>query len=224
MKEWKDSETDRSVSSFKLSDLPDGTKELIIIHTLLNDRVKWINRIIVTGDGTLEVNADINAEESLPVIPKIGMTAQIPASYKNITWFGKGPQENYIDRQTAAEVGLYAMDINNFITPYIKPQENANRTGIRWMSFSGADGSGVMVEGVDLLSMSAWPWTADQLEIANHTNELPVNDFITINIDLRQMGVGGNDSWSQRAFPLNQYQIISGNYSYSFLLKPLSGR
>jgi len=113
------------------------------------------------------------------------------------------------------------MHINEFITPYIKPQENANRTGIRWMRFTGTDGSGVEVVGKDLLSMSAWPWTMEQLEKANHTSELPANDFITVNIDMKQMGVGGNDSWTQRAFPLQQYQIKSAKYSYSFTLIPV---
>ena len=192
--EWKESETDRTVTSFTSSEMPDGAKVVTIVHTFLSSRVKWINRVKVTGDGTIGADADINAESDLPVIPKIGMTVQIPADYKNITWFGKGPQEN------------------------------ANRTGIRWMRFMETDGTGVLVKGRDLISMSAWPWTAEQLENANHTNELPVNYFITVNIDLKQMGVGGNDSWSFRAFPLLQYQIKPGKYFYSFTMTPVSGK
>jgi beta-galactosidase len=221
LREWKESETDRTVTSFSSSELADGTKEVIVVHTFLNSRVKWINRIRVTGEGTIVVDADISADVDLPVIPKIGMTIRIPADYDNIKWFGKGPQENYIDRETAAGVGIYTMNINDFITPYIKPQENANRTGIRWMQLTDSGDNGLLVKGRDLLSMSAWPWTAEQLEIANHTNELPVNDFITVNIDLKQMGVGGNDSWSYRAFPLLQYQIKPGEYSYSFTMIPV---
>jgi beta-galactosidase len=151
------------------------------------------------------------------------MTIQIPSDYKQITWFGKGPQETYIDREYAGVVGLYKMNIDEFITPYIKPQENGNRTGVRWMRFTASDGRGIEVTGKDHLSMSAWPWTEEQLEKANHTNELPGNDFITVNIDLKQMGVGGNDSWSQRAVPLKQYQIKAGKYSYSFTVRPVKG-
>lgn len=224
LKDWKTAETERSVSSFTSDDLPDGSKEVTIIHRILDGKVKWINKIKISGDGTIGVDAEVDADKALPVIPKIGMTIQIPADYKNITWFGKGPQENYSDREYAAIVGLFSMNINEFITPYIKPQENANRTGIRWMRFTSTDGVGIEVFGNTLLSMSAWPWTAEQLEKANHTNELVANDFITINIDLKQMGVGGNDSWTQRAFPLSQYQIIPGKYSYSFTLTPLKGK
>jgi beta-galactosidase len=186
--------------------------------------VKWVNKINISGDGVIIVAADIDAEDRLPVIPRIGLSLEIPSGNSYITWFGKGPQENYIDRETAAAVGLYAMNINQFITPYIKPQENGNRSGIRWMSFAGKDGKGLEVKGKDLLSMSAWPWTSRQLEKAGHTFELTENDFITVNIDLKQMGVGGNDSWTMRAFPIQQYQIKPGHYSYSFLLKPLSSR
>lgn len=221
LKEWKTSETERTVSSFVSADLAEGVKEVTIVHSLLDGKVKWINKIRISGDGILGVDAEIEADNGLPVIPKIGLTVQIPADYRTITWFGKGPQENYTDRETAAYVGLYSMDIREFITPYIKPQENATRMGIRWMRFTGADSNGLEVDGKDLLSMSAWPWTMDQIEKANHTNELPVNDFMTVNIDLKQMGVGGNDSWTMRAFPLQQYQIKPGKYTYSFTLNPV---
>ena len=221
LKEWKMSETERSISSFTSADMTDGSREVTIVHNILGGKVKWINNVKISGDATISVDAKIEADNSLPVMPKIGMHIRIPAELKDIKWFGKGPQENYIDRETAAIVGLFEMNINEFITNYIKPQENSNRTDIRWMRFTGENGFGVEVKGKDLLSMSAWPWTVDQLEKANHPNELPVNDFITVNIDLKQMGVGGNDSWTQRAFPLPQYQIKPGNYSYSFTLKPV---
>jgi beta-galactosidase len=221
MKEWKDAETDRSVSSFTMTDVPGIGKSVTIVHSMLGDKVKWTNEIVVSGDGLIEVKAQIIADKSLPPIPKIGMSLLIPDACKTITWFGKGPQENYIDRNSAAAAGLYSMDINQFITPYILPQENANRTDIRWMKFSDPGGKGLEVRANDLLSMSAWPWTKEQIESAKHTNELPVNDFITINIDLKQMGVGGNDSWSRRAFPMEKYQIKPATYEYSFKMIPV---
>jgi beta-galactosidase len=218
MKEWKAAENERKVSSFTSNNLADGAKEVVIVHSLLDGKVSWTNKIKISGDGTVDIDAIIEADTLLPIIPRIGMTIQIPSDFKNITWYGNGPQENYIDRQYATIVGIYKMDIKQFITPYIKPQENGNRTGIRWMKFTGSDGSGIEVNGKEHLSMSAWPWTAEQLEKANHPNELPENDFITVNIDLKQMGVGGNDSWTKRAMPLKQYQIKPGKYSYSFTL------
>jgi len=222
LKEWKLTEINRKVSSFSLNELSESQKEITIIHALLDGRVQWTNTITIEGDGSIGVNAIIEADSSLPVIPKIGMSLQIPDDYNRITWFGSGPQENYIDRCSGAYIGLFSMKINDFITPYINPSENANRTGVRWMNFAGEDGRGIEVRGKGLLSMSAWPWTSEQLEVAQHTNELPVNDFITVNIDLKQMGVGGNDTWTMRAFPLEQFQIKPGKYAYSFSLTGLS--
>lgn len=219
LKEWKEAESNRKISAFTVNEISDSQKEVKIVHSILNGRVKWSNYITVNGGGSLNVNATVDMDTALPVVPKIGMSMQIPNDYSNITWFGKGPQENYIDRASGAFVGLYKMDINNFIVPYIKPQENANRTEVRWMKFTGEDRKGgIGIHGKNHLSMSAWPWTYEQIENANHTNELPVNDFITVNINLKQMGVGGNDTWTMRAFPLEQFQIKAGKYNYSFSL------
>ena len=118
-------------------------------------------------------------------------------------------------------MGLYNAGLNDFITDYILPQENANRTDVRWMKLSDKDNNGLEIKGHDKLSVSAWPWSFKQLEQAKHTNELPSNDFITVNIDFKQMGVGGNDTWTMRAFPLEQFQIKPGKYKYSFSLSSL---
>jgi beta-galactosidase len=221
LKEWNEAESNREVSSFALNEISDSQKEVKIVHSILDGRVKWTNNIVVNGDGSLNVSAEVDMDSNLPVVPKIGMSMQIPNEYKQITWFGKGPQENYIDRSSGAFVGLYNMDINDFIVPYVKPQENANRTEVRWMKLTGKDNIGVEIKGKENLSMSAWPWTYKQLETAQHTNELSFNDFITVNIDLKQMGVGGNDTWTMRAFPLEQFQIKPGKYNYSFTLNPV---
>ena len=113
------------------------------------------------------------------------------------------------------------MQLKDFTEPYVYPQENANRTDVRWMSFTNQK-EGLMVVADSLLSMSAWPWTEQNIVKAKHTNKLDESGFITLNIDLKQMGVGGNDSWSDVSQPLPQYQIKSGNYKYSFYLKPIA--
>jgi beta-galactosidase len=100
------------------------------------------------------------------------------------------------------------------------PQENGNRTDIRWMFLSDNDDNGLLVAADSLLSMSAWPYSEDNINKAKHTNELQDAGFVTLNIDLIQMGVGGNDSWSEVSAPLEQYRIKSKPYHYSFYLRP----
>ncbi len=104
------------------------------------------------------------------------------------------------------------------------PQENANRTEVRWMAFSNpVKNAGLLVvKEKQNLNMSAWPYTQQNLDDAKHTYDLVNPGFLTVNIDLKQMGVGGNDSWSPVAAPLEQYQIPSGDYDYSFYILPFA--
>src|SRR5690606_36355080 len=137
------------------------------------------------------------AATSLPHIPKVGMQMAIARPYDYITFYGKGPMENYIDRRYGFDAGIYSMPLNDFMEPYIYPQENGNRTDVRWMAFGNKDREGIMVVADSLLSMGAWPFTQEEILSKKHWHELVDSKQITVNIDLIQMGVGGNDSWSE---------------------------
>ena len=147
------------------------------------------------------------------------MQTGIERTYENITWYGKGLLENYSDRAYGFDAAIYSQNIFDFMEPYAVPQENGNRTDVRWMYLSN-EKDGLLVIADSLLSMSAWPYTENNIETAKHTNKLKDAGYITLNIDLAQMGVGGADSWSDVAAPLEKYQIKPGSYSYSFLLVP----
>lgn len=175
----------------------------------------------IDADGGLKVDYALTANQALPNIPKVGMQGAIANDLQNIAFYGKGPQENYIDRAFGFDAGLYQLDIKNFMEPYVYPQENGNRTDVRWMAFTNKQ-NGIMVVADSLLSMSAWPWTEANINKAKHTNELSEAGFVTLNIDLKQMGIGGNDTWSDVSQPLPQYQIKAGNYKYSFYIKPVA--
>ena len=175
----------------------------------------------VNGDGVVKVDYTLNADKNLPNIPKVGMQGGIARVYDNITWYGRGLLENYIDRRTGFTAGIYSQPINEFDEPYVVPQENGNRTDVRWMFLGDKQNNGLMVVADSLLSMSAWPYTEQNIVAARHTNKLKDAGYITLNIDLKQMGVGGNDSWSDIAAPLPQYQIPAGDYHYTFFLKPI---
>jgi beta-galactosidase len=165
----------------------------------------------------------LDPDRDLPDIPRVGMQMKIPEKYENVDYFGRGPQENYIDRCTSADVGMYTSMVSDFGEAYVFPQENANRTGVRWMAFRDGGGTGILVTADSLLSMSAWPCSQDAIEKATHTVELPDEPDHTINIDLVQMGVGGNDTWTDFSIPLPQYMVKSGYNKYSFWIKPVSG-
>jgi beta-galactosidase len=176
----------------------------------------------LNGDGVLKVDYLLNAHANLPNIPKVGMQGGIKRGYDNISWYGRGLSENYIDRRYGFDAGIYTLPLSEFFDSYVVPQEAGNRTDVRWMYLSDQKtGEGLMIVADSLLSMSAWPYTQENIQTARHTNKLKDAGFITVNIDLVQMGVGGNDSWSDVAAPLEQYQIPAKAYSYSFYLTPL---
>lgn len=175
-------------------------------------------------NGMIKVDYQLKANAKLPNIPRIGMQMGINNDFGQISWYGKGEMENYCDRSFGFTVGKYSLPIDKFIEPYVMPQENANRTEVRWMAFSNpAKTSGLIVLNEDkVLNMSAWSYTQQNLDDAKHTYDLVNPGFLTVNIDLKQMGVGGNDSWSPVAAPLEQYQIPSGDYDYSFYIFPFA--
>jgi len=191
------------------------------IYSLIHDSANVVVKYAISPGGVIKVDYSLTVKPGLPNIPKVGMQYGINRSFENITWYGKGPIENYIDRNYGSDVGIYSQPINEFMEPYAVPQENGNRTDVRWMYLSNKTNQGLLVVADSLLSMSAWPYTEENIENAKHTNKLKDAGLITLNIDLVQMGVGGNDSWSAVAAPLEKYQIPAKNYSYSFYLMPV---
>lgn len=183
-------------------------------------------RVVYTikEDGTIKVDYNLQASVKLPAIPKIGMQMGVQRKFDQISWYGKGELENYNDRSFGFTVGRYSLPINQFIEPYVKPQENGNRTEVRWMAFTTPQKNKglLVVNDSKVMSMGAWPYTQENLSEATHTFDLKDPGFLTVNIDLIQMGVGGNDSWSSVAQPMEKYQIPSGNYNYSFYLIPFA--
>jgi beta-galactosidase len=179
----------------------------------------------IQPDGIVKVNYNLKASDKLPKIPKVGMQMGVQRQFDQISWYGKGELENYSDRSFGFTVGKYSLPVNQFTEPYIKPQENGNRTEVRWMSLTNpSKNKGLLVLTADkVLQMSAWPYSQANLSEAKHTFDLKDPGFLTLNIDLLQMGVGGNDSWSPVARPIEKYEIPSGDYEYSFYLMPFSG-
>jgi len=207
----------------------DGKKGSGIIitstYSVIHDSAVVTVSYEVHGNGIIHVNYGLETKPGLPNIPKVGIQGGINRNFTQIEYFGRGPLENYIDKRYAADAGVYNMPINEFIENYVVPQENGNRTDVRWMYLSDPKTkNGLLVIADSLLSMSAWPYTDSTIQNAKHTNKLIDAGFITLNIDLIQMGVGGNDSWSEVAAPLEQYQIKAQPYRYSFYIVPFNSK
>jgi beta-galactosidase len=193
-------------------------------YTLIEDKSFVEVTYTINGNGTVKVDYTLNPQLDLPNIPKVGMQCGIKRAYDQVSWYGRGPMENYIDRRTGFDVGNFSQPINQFMEPYVVPQENGNRTDVRWMYLSDKENEGLLVVADSLLSMSVWPYTEQNIVESRHTNKLKDAGYLTLNIDLIQMGVGGNDSWSDLAAPLPQYQIPAKPYHYTFYLLPVKSK
>lgn len=170
----------------------------------------------VYGDGRILVKHAITPTKDML---RLGMQVQLPAAYDTFTWYGKGPYENYIDRNTGAKVGIYSGKVDELIHQYMRPQENGNRTDIRWARITDDSGRGMRVEDASgtLLSMSVWPYSQQDLADADHIHELPHRDFVTLNIDHIQCGVGGDLPGMAGVHP--EFTIPKDRtYEYAFII------
>jgi len=172
-----------------------------------------------TGGGQLGIDTDFQPKGG-PELPRIGYQFEILDRTPVWKWHGRGPHENYVDRKSGAWTTIHEGPIPALFHHYIDPQESGNRTGIRWATLSSPmGGSSLRIDatGAHLLEMACYPVAAADIELAMHPTELPARDFYTVNVDHRQSGLGGTDSWGSLALP--QYRIQPGkNYRWSFML------
>lgn len=197
----------------------------ILIHTVydvIKDSAGVIVEYLIKPDGIIKVAYGLIVSKELPNIPKVGMQMGIQNDFQQISWYGKGELENYVDRNHGFPIERYSLALNDFTEPYVMPQENGNRTEVRWMACTTSNKNEglLIVSDKQLLSMSVWPYTEENINEAKHTYDLKESGYLTLNIDLTQMGIGGNDSWSPVSAPLEKYQIPSENYEYSFYVLP----
>ncbi len=157
----------------------------------------------------------------LPELPRIGMQMTVDSSLENLEWFGRGPHESYWDRKAGAEMGIWSGPVAEQYFDYSEPQETGNKTDVRWLVLSRDDGAGLRVEGVEPLSVAALHYATEQMESAKHLFQMPRQNFVTLNIDHRQTGVGGDDSWGARPHP--KYTVAPKPYRYGFRLSVRGG-
>ena len=217
---WKTAGPQRRVGDVKAERLSPQAVRITAEATLPAGSSTYVTTWTVYGSGDVIVEARLSPGGELPELPRFGMQMAVPGALGTMTWLGRGPHENYWDRHTGAAVGRYSGKVEDLIHDYVRPQENGNRTDVRWVALTDAGGSGLLASGLPLLSLSAWPYTMEDLEKATHVNELPRRDTITLNLDLRQMGVGGDDGWGARPHP--EYTLDAKPYAYRFRLRPYS--
>ena len=178
----------------------------------------------INGEGEIKVSAYLEpGDKEFIDLPRFGMTMSLNREYTHLEWFGRGPHENYSDRKTSALVGHYQGSVEDQYVEYILPQENGYKTDTRWFSLQNEKGAGLLVSGEPLISFSAHHFTNEDITRETregyHTTDVKKRPEVYLNIDLAQMGVGGDNSWGAK--PHAEYCIPFRAMAYSFIIKPI---
>jgi len=218
---WRDAHKDAAVTRFTIEQV--ALNRVVAKTTLSLPKVKatWETTYTILGSGDILVAAEFTpGDPNLPKIPRLGMQMTLPAGFERITWFGPGPQETYSDRKDA-RVGVYSGTVREqFYEGYTEPGESGNKVETRWVALTNDKGIGLLAVGMPLLSVNALHHTTDDLQNAKHPFQLPRRQEVTLNLDLVQQGVGGDDSWG--AWPHEEFLIKCQPASYRFRLRSLA--
>jgi len=176
----------------------------------------------IKSSGIIDVNYDLQVKSGLPNVPKIGLKMGINPNFNQIEYYGLGAMETYSDRAYGFDLGQYKMSLDEFTEPYLVPQENGNRMDVRWFTLRDNKNAGVLILGNQALNVNASYFSLEQMQNTKHWYKLKKEDKITLNVDYKTMGIGGNDTWTDISQPLPHYQVPATDDSYSFSIVPLN--
>jgi len=222
---WKDAHKSARLHSFSHS-MQNG-KLAVRTERFLESANAWFNtNYLVGADGSVRVSNSfgLTPYDEHVELPRLGMQTKVSEALSQVEWYGRGPHENYADRKTSARMGRYTANVARLWFPYIRPQESGYRTDTRWLSLTDASGRGMKISGDSPFCFNAQYYSKEQYSNSpekklTHPVDLEKEDRISLNIDHRQMGLGGDNSWGARVH--EAYRVLPREYEYSFSIIPI---
>jgi beta-galactosidase len=216
---WQEAGSGRTLQSLTAKSNGDGRAEVHVQFELATKPSSEVQLVYtVSPSGEVEVRMELVPGAHLPEIPEIGVLFQLDRSFQQLSWYGRGPHENYWDRATGAKLALYSGTVEDQFVPYLRPQECGNKTDVRWATLTDANGRGLRITGLPAVELNALPYLPSELEAHDHTYKLPASDKVVLRVNYKQMGVGGDDSWGARTHP--EFTLYANRtYAYSFTFK-----
>lgn len=183
-----------------------------------------ITTYTINAKGAISIAVAIKSDKMLPEIPRIGMTSTFNGQFDKVEWYGRGPEENYWDRKTAAFIGVYENLVENMNTKYIRPQENGNRSDVSWFVLKSSEENKLKFESNSVFNFSVFPFSYEELshysqDTNKHGSEILSTGITTLNLDYLQMGVGGDNTWGAKTH--EKYTIRPGEFNYAFKILPV---
>jgi beta-galactosidase len=242
---WEQAGRNRKLDAIRVVEKRAESVEIEAAYAFYDDQggavAEWNSRFTIWATGDVDIENRFEKGIDLPVVPRIGMNLELPKHLNQTEWFGRGPFENYSDRKLAAKVGRYQSPVSDHYVPYVRPQENGYKTDVRWLSLTGSTGTGLLVAADELIGFSVHnnrqgdfippakiaitsedgPDARENERRVNvHVDDIVPGNFVSLNIDYGQMGVGGDDSWGKKT--LMKYSLGEKTYHYGFRLRPFS--
>ncbi|ALJ06127.1 beta-galactosidase [Pseudalgibacter alginicilyticus] len=221
---WKEATHNPTLLKWKHFNTKNNTIKVTAVYELPQVFSELTINYEISSEGEILVSASLTIDdtENTPMLPRFGMEMQLPKNFETISYYGKGPFENYIDRNYASKVGIYNQTVSQQFFPYIRPQETGNKTDVRWYELSNNNVS-IKVQSNTLLSMTALHYLDEDLDDGlkkqqSHPEDLKKRDMTNLKIDYKQMGVGGINSWYE--LPMEQYSLKAKKYQYQFKITP----
>ncbi len=184
--------------------------------------LSFIDNIIYTvyPDGSIEVNSAISASSTAVVLPRIGYAMKLESGLSKVHYYGRGPVNNYNDRKTAQFIELHSSAVEDMGIMLAKPQSMGNREEVRWCAITNPAGRGVVFAADGAMSSSVLPWSQQEMTLAAHPHQLPESSGTVVHLDAKVTGLGGASCG--QGGPLAPDRTISGDYSFSFAIRPVN--
>src|SRR5690554_6872130 len=237
---WREAGKTKKVTAVKIDRKANNLTDITFNNDLVDGNGEKIADYYTTfrvyGSGDIIVSNHFRMNKNdLPEIVRMGMNLIMPRQFDQISWLGRGPHESYQDRKTSAFINLYKGSVADQYWAYLRPQENGNKTDVRWMAITNPQGNGLFFQGSQLLEVSAHHNLQEDFEsmersdgrqaegevvVNRHINDVKPRNLTSVNIDYKQMGVGGDNSWGARTH--DQYRLTDREYKYSFRIKAIN--
>ena len=220
---WRTAHINKKLESVEIGRETESGVPIHVRYMLKDVDVPYTIQYQVCPDGAIRVDASIDKSgRELAEIPRFGMRMMVPGEYNVLEYYGRGPEENYSDRNTATFLGIWKAEVSDLKMPYIRPQEFGNHTDTRWVRLSNKQGDALLIRGIQPINFSALNISTEALDPGltkkqQHPTDLKYEKDITLHIDLAQRGLGGDNSWG--AYPHHKYRLLGNTYSYSYVLK-----
>lgn len=218
---WRGAGDNRHLRSAEVTE--ENNSVVITYQYRLTDvSADYIQSYSVDGDGAITVHTQYKTTNTdIKEIPRFGNVITLPVKLDNYQYYGRGPQENYIDRCSGAMLGIYQSKVKDQYVRYLRPQENGNKTDVRWLTLTDDTGFGLKVEasqpvGVTALHNASEDFDPGMTKKHQHFNDIYPRDEVVLSIDLFQRGIGGTNSWGQ--LPLEKYRYQNKDYDFSYKL------